>query len=666
MGSVAETQRTLYPYVTGSSVVAIKYKDGILMAADMGGSYGSTLRYKSIERLKPIGKHSLLGASGEISDFQEILRYLDELILYDNMWDDGNSLGPKEVHNYLTQVMYNRRNKFNPLWNSLVLGGVKNGQKYLGTVNMIGINYEDNHVATGLGNHLARPILRDEWHENLTFEDAVKLLEKCMRVLLYRDRSAVNKIQISKITEEGATLFPPFSLKTNWEFSAFRNPTAGAEVPASLSSTPICYTNALFFVILTLTWVAAKKGHWRIRKLLRLSAPSRSYRRRVRNRLLKSRKPTLNQAQFQLAISQIPPRFTPEELFNVLTLQNDPLVCLELFHWASQQPRFRHDVSTYHVTIKKLGAAKMYQEMDDIVNQVLAVPSVGSEAMYNTIIYYFTEARKLTRAVNIFKHMKSSRVLNCKPSIRTYHILFSALLSRGHNTYINYVYMGPIRSLFRQMVNDGIEPDIFSLNLMIKGYVLSLHVNDALRIFHQMGGVYDCKPNTFTYDYLIHGLCAQGRTNNAKEICHEMKTKGFIPSSKSYNSLVSALALGGEVDEAVNYLWEMIEKQRSTDFITYRTILDEICRRGRVQEAMKLLQELQEKDLVEGHDYRKLRHVLEDDYGNPVSRIGPGYSSVRRSLQSISLGFMPAFAWVAKINSYLHGYATEELANGRN
>lgn len=54
--------------------------------------------------------------------------------LNDNMWDDGNSLGPKEVHNYLTRVMYNRRNKFNPLWNSLVLGGIKKGQKYLGTV----------------------------------------------------------------------------------------------------------------------------------------------------------------------------------------------------------------------------------------------------------------------------------------------------------------------------------------------------------------------------------------------------------------------------------------------------------------------------------------------------------------------------------------------------
>lgn len=59
--------------------------------------------------------------------------------LYDNMWDDGNSLGPKEIHNYLTRVMYNRRNKFDPLWNSLVLGGVKKGQKYLGMVPLLTI-----------------------------------------------------------------------------------------------------------------------------------------------------------------------------------------------------------------------------------------------------------------------------------------------------------------------------------------------------------------------------------------------------------------------------------------------------------------------------------------------------------------------------------------------
>ncbi|XP_071911629.1 proteasome subunit beta type-4-like [Coffea arabica] len=145
------------------------------------------------------------------------------------MWDDGNSLGPKEVHNYLTRVMYNRRNKFNPLWNSLILGGLKMDRSTLERVTMIGVHYEDNHVATGFGNHLARPILREEWNENLTFEEGVKLLEKCMRVLLYRDRSAVNKLQIAKITDEGFTISQPYSLKTQWKFKAFENPTVGAE-----------------------------------------------------------------------------------------------------------------------------------------------------------------------------------------------------------------------------------------------------------------------------------------------------------------------------------------------------------------------------------------------------------------------------------------------------
>ncbi|XP_047171544.1 pentatricopeptide repeat-containing protein At2g27800, mitochondrial-like isoform X1 [Vigna umbellata] len=351
-------------------------------------------------------------------------------------------------------------------------------------------------------------------------------------------------------------------------------------------------------------------------------APSRSYRRRARNRLLKSSKPTLDQAQFQLALSQLPPRFTTEELCSVIAQQDNPLVCLELFHWASQQPRFRHDVSTFHITIKKLGTAKMFQEMDDIVNQLIAVPLIGSEALFNTVIYYFTQARKLTRAVNVFKHMKSKRNLICcyRPSIRTYNILFAAFLGRGSNSYINHVYMETIRCLFRQMVNDGVKPDIFSLNSMIKGYVLSLHVNDALRIFHQMGVVYDCQPNALTYDYLIHGLCAQGRTNNAKELFNEMKTKGFVPGGKSYNSLVNSLALGGEIGEAVNYLWEMTNKQRSPDFITFRTVLDEICRQRTIQEGMRFLQELQENDLVDGHAYRKLLYVLEDDYGNSVGR----------------------------------------------
>lgn len=339
----------------------------------------------------------------------------------------------------------------------------------------------------------------------------------------------------------------------------------------------------------------------------------KSVKRRINKRLRLAMRPVLDESKFKRAQSKLPPRFTSIDLHNVIALVHDPLVCLELFKWASENPRFRHDVNTYHVTIKKLGAAKMYEEMDGIVNEVLANPGIGSEALFNTIIYFFTQDRKLTKAVNVFTYMRDSKDENSRPSIRTYNLLFSAFLSRGFNTYVNHMYMETIRCLFTQMVNDGVEPDIFSLNSMIKGYVLSLHLNDALRIFHQMGVVYKCLPNSFSYDYLVHGLCAQGRTKNARDLFDEMKTKGFVPSNKSYNSLVNSLALGGEVDEALSLLWEMGESQRYADFITFQTVLEEMFRRRGYGDAKLLLKKLRGEKLLDDQAYKKLMIKLDEN-----------------------------------------------------
>lgn len=46
-------------------------------------------------------------------------------------YDDGTTLTPKEVHQYLTRIMYNRRNKFDPLWNTLVVGGFRDNKAYV-------------------------------------------------------------------------------------------------------------------------------------------------------------------------------------------------------------------------------------------------------------------------------------------------------------------------------------------------------------------------------------------------------------------------------------------------------------------------------------------------------------------------------------------------------
>ena len=141
--------------------------------------------------------------------------------------------------------MYNRRTKGDPLWNSLVLGGFHKGQRYallhalvyrhgsneprgnfsfLGAVDMLGSSFTDNTVATGFGLHLAQPILRKEWREDLTVEEGKAILETCLKVLFYRDGRTINRVQMTTITAAGSTISEPFELETEWNYEGFRNP----------------------------------------------------------------------------------------------------------------------------------------------------------------------------------------------------------------------------------------------------------------------------------------------------------------------------------------------------------------------------------------------------------------------------------------------------------
>lgn len=226
--------RTTSPIVTGTSVVALKYKDGVMMAADTLGSYGGLARFKDVKRIFSVGKKTLIGGSGDISDLQEIEKMLDDMVVADACIDDGNSLDAHSIHTYLGRIMYQKRSKMNPLWNSLVVAGLKADKTpFLGTVDHIGTQYESDHISTGFGLHLATPILRDLWRPNMTEPEAKALLLKCMEVLFYRDCRTINNIQVARITAAGSSIDAPVAIATKWDYKAFVDPKAGVETGGS-------------------------------------------------------------------------------------------------------------------------------------------------------------------------------------------------------------------------------------------------------------------------------------------------------------------------------------------------------------------------------------------------------------------------------------------------
>jgi 20S proteasome subunit beta 7 len=224
--SLAKTHTT-DPIVTGTSVLAMKYNGGVAIAADTLASYGSMARFRNIERLKAFGGSTIVGASGEISDFQYIEEQIQhQLIDRDYQLDDGSHTTPKEIFQYLVRVLYNRRNKFDPLYNVLVVAGYRNGKAFLGQTDYLGTHFEDTTIATGYGAYIAQPILRKfvqdkGGYENISEQEAVNVLRKCLEVLFYRDARAADKVQIAVVNDQGPTINPPEVLDTKWTFKGF-------------------------------------------------------------------------------------------------------------------------------------------------------------------------------------------------------------------------------------------------------------------------------------------------------------------------------------------------------------------------------------------------------------------------------------------------------------
>lgn len=115
----------------------------------------------------------------------------------------GDKITAPEIYSYLSRLLYNKRSKMNPYWTSLIVGGVSNGKTFLGIVDKLGMNFEEDFLTTGYGSHLALPILRNKWKPDMTEAEAKALLDECMRVLFYRDCRTINKITTGKITGAG-------------------------------------------------------------------------------------------------------------------------------------------------------------------------------------------------------------------------------------------------------------------------------------------------------------------------------------------------------------------------------------------------------------------------------------------------------------------------------
>lgn len=228
MQSSMPKTHTQSPAVTGTSVLGVKFKDGVVVAADNLASYGSLARFTDVKRIRTFPPNSVIGFGGDVSDMQYLDRLLQSLDIRENyLSSTEHVLNAKNLHTYLAKVMYKRRSDFNPLWNMMLVAGFDEDDKpFLASADLLGTTFSSPTLATGFGAHLAQPLLRrlmpdeEESVPNVTKEQAVEAVKACMKVLFYRDARSMDKYSIAVITKDGVDLNEDVKLENqSWAFA---------------------------------------------------------------------------------------------------------------------------------------------------------------------------------------------------------------------------------------------------------------------------------------------------------------------------------------------------------------------------------------------------------------------------------------------------------------
>jgi proteasome beta subunit len=192
---------------TGTSILGIVCKDGIVMAADRQVSAGNIVMSKTEKKVMKINDYLVVSNCGNASDAQLLTKVLPaELKLKE--YQSGERPSIKQASNLLAMNAYRNIRQFSTIpaiVGTLIAGINEDGIAELYTVEPAGsiIKVEDYDANFGSGMPYLLGVLEAEYNKNLSVKEGVELAIKCLRASTQRDTASGYGVDIFTLTKEG-------------------------------------------------------------------------------------------------------------------------------------------------------------------------------------------------------------------------------------------------------------------------------------------------------------------------------------------------------------------------------------------------------------------------------------------------------------------------------
>ncbi len=195
---------------TGTPTIGIVCKDGIVLAADKRGTFGSNdgvsyIASKDEEKIQAVNDRIIVTTAGVASDLQKVIKLTRaELKLKELRSKQMPTI--KEAANLFSSIVYQNIRQFSPIpgiTHFLLSGYDLEGYSLYDIFPDGYVQKIKDYSATGSGMLQCNPILDAEYKEGMSLQEGMALSMKCLAASMKRDPASGSGVDIYTVTKEG-------------------------------------------------------------------------------------------------------------------------------------------------------------------------------------------------------------------------------------------------------------------------------------------------------------------------------------------------------------------------------------------------------------------------------------------------------------------------------
>jgi proteasome beta subunit len=188
---------------TGTTTVALKCKDGIVLAADKRATMGSFISNKEAEKIYQIDAKIAATIAGGVGDAQNVMRMLRAEAKLFKM-NRKQPMTIKGVATLMANIL--NGNRYYPYLVMSIVAGMDDKPRVF-SIDPVGGLMEEDAISTGSGSPIAYGVLESQYKKDKTVKENISIALKAVKIAQERDAASGNGVTLATITEEGFKLY---------------------------------------------------------------------------------------------------------------------------------------------------------------------------------------------------------------------------------------------------------------------------------------------------------------------------------------------------------------------------------------------------------------------------------------------------------------------------